>query len=111
MRRLQILVVLLALLATPLALLARSMACNSASCTMMCCLPHAHSHGKFIPCHCSTKSGKQLPDFGLISLIAPTMTEEFLALDAPAATRHFVPSHSQWPPQEFPSELFNPPRS
>jgi len=113
MRRLQILVVMVALLATPLALLARAMACESATCTMMCCLPHgSHSHsGQTMPCHCSTKSGKQIPDFGLIAPIAPTMTEDFAAVDLPGSARQALRFFSVSIAQGFAAPPFSPPKA
>jgi len=111
MRRIQIAVVMLALLATPLALLARAMACESSACAMMCCLPHSSHQGKPIPCHCSGKSQKQLPDFGLIAPIAPTMTENFAAVDLPGfarqARRFFAASITQG----FAAPPFSPPKA
>ncbi|HXX17847.1 MAG TPA: hypothetical protein VEJ46_00450 [Candidatus Acidoferrum sp.] len=113
MRRAKAMLVIVALLATPLALVARAMACESAACTMMCCLPHGfHPHaGQPMTCHCQTKSGKQLPDFGLIAPIAPTMTEQFVAVDAPDAFRRSMQISSQAPTQGFSIGPFNPPRS
>jgi hypothetical protein len=111
--RAPIAVVILALLATPLALLARARACESASCTVMCCLPHSsHSQaGVGMACHCSTKSGKQLPDFGRIAPIAPTTPEEFASVDAPDRSRQPLRSLSPSIAQGFASTPFNPPKA
>ena len=113
MRRVPILVVVIALLATPLALLARAISCESAACKVTCCLLHS-SHalkGSALACHCSTKSGKQLPEFGRIAPIAPTAPQEFAAIDAPAALRQPVRSYSPSIAQGFASMPFNPPRA
>jgi len=111
MRRIQIAVVVLSLLATPLALLARAMACESTSCPMMCCLPHGSHSGSSLPCRCSGKSQKQLPDFGLVAPMAPTTPEEFAALEAPDAVRQSIRISSQAPTRGFSVGPFNPPRS
>jgi len=113
MRRAQVFLVIAALLATPLALLARAEACNSAACTMMCCLPHgAHSHpGQPMACHCPSKSGKHLPEFGLIAPIAPTAPEAFATVAAPASSRTAVPLSSLSLTQGFSAAPFNPPRA
>lgn len=111
MRRVQILVVVLALLATPLALLARALSCESAACTMTCCLPHgSHAHAGPAICHCS-KSGTRLPDFGRIAPIAPTAPEEFAAIDGPDFTQQPILSHSSSTAEGFRSAPFNPPRA
>jgi hypothetical protein len=110
-RRVPIVVVILALLATPLALLARAMACEAASCTMMCCLPQSSHSQAGAACHCSAKSGKQLPDFGRISLIAPTTPEEFASLDVPDRSRQPLRSLLPSIAQGFESTPFNPPRA
>jgi hypothetical protein len=109
MRRVPSIVVIAALLATPLALLGRAMACESTTCTMMC-LPRAHSHGALQICHCSGKSHK-LPDFGLIAPIAPAETEAFVSIDQPSAIRLAPQVSSRLAVQGFSSTPFNPPRS
>lgn len=112
-RRIPIFVVILALLATPLALLARARSCESPACTMTCCLPHgSHSRaGQWVTCHCSTKSGKRLPDFGLIAPIAPTTPERFGAVAAPDAVRYPVRFWSASLTQGFTATPFIPPRA
>lgn len=111
MRRVQIAVVMLALLATPLALLSRAMACESTNCTMMCCLPHGSHSSSSMPCHCSGNSQKQLPNFGLIAPMAPTAPEEFAALDEPDGFGEAIRVSSQAPAHGFAVDPFNPPRS
>jgi hypothetical protein len=93
MRRMQAIFVIVALLSTPLALLARTsgtdaMACNDG----MCCLPHGphHSAAHHTPrgsahdsmscehgaashiIECTMKAGQHRMDYGLLSPIAPT---------------------------------------
>jgi hypothetical protein len=108
MRRVQIVAVILALLATPLALLARALSCESSTCTMTCCLPHGHAGPA--TCHCS-KSGTRLPDFGRIAPIAPTAPEDFAAIDGPDFTHQPILSHSSSTAEGFRSAPFNPPRA
>jgi hypothetical protein len=111
MRRAELLLVIFALLATPLALLGRALSCESASCPMLCCLPHAsHSpHGAQMPCHCSGKSHK-LPNFGLIAPIAPTAPSEFASLDQPRAAQESLSITSASARQGFSVAPFTPPR-
>jgi len=103
--------VIIALLATPLALLARAMACESSTCAMMCCLPHSSHSSAPVPCHCSGKSQKQLPDFGLIAPIAPTMTEDFASVGIPDSARQPRQSASPSLARGFTSAPFTPPRA
>jgi hypothetical protein len=93
MRRAQAILVIVALLSTPLALLARSTGTNSMDCNDgMCCLPHGphHStpqHAPQRPVHegmscehgtgshiieCTMNAGHHRMDYGLLSPIAPT---------------------------------------
>jgi len=111
MRRVSIVVVILALLATPLALLARALSCESTACTMTCCLPHgSHAHPGSAMCPCS-KSGKQLPDFGRIAPMAPTTPEKFASVDEPDRAREFLCDLLPSTAQGFASAPFNPPRA
>lgn len=119
MRRAKTMLVIVALLATPLALLARGMACESCACIMMCCAPQgSHSqHGKAMMCgakqgmQCGMNSSKHQPEFGLIAPIAPTFTEAFAAVSAPGAIREPVRLSSQFTLQGFASTPFEPPRA
>jgi hypothetical protein len=113
MRRAQAILVVVALLAAPLALLARGMACESSSCTMMCCLPQgSHSHqGQPMACNCPMKSGKRLPDFGLLAPIAPTAPAAHVTLAAPEITRGFFSVFAQSASSGFLSAPFEPPRT
>ena len=96
MRRLQAIAVIVALFATPLALLARGMACEASLCTICCPLHVSHSHsGQPMACRCSTKSRNAAPDFGLIAPIAPTMPAPLFTVFAPALHRALLSSYAQ----------------
>src|ERR1700689_3974411 len=93
MRRTSAILALSALLTVPLAPIAWGMACEASSAPMMCCLPHgAHSQqAKPMMCHCPMKSGKHLPDVGLIAPISPATLTALVRMNAPEnARRLFV---------------------
>jgi hypothetical protein len=111
MHRIKASLIVMALLATPLALLARGMACEASS-TMMCCAFHgSHSrHGQAMACHCATKSGARLPDFGLIAPIAPTKPASLAMLASPELIGRAFVIYAQSPVSGFFSAPFEPPR-
>jgi hypothetical protein len=113
MRRIRALAVIIALLATPLALLARGMACEANSTTMMCCAVHgSHSHrGQAMACHCATKSGTQAPDFGLIAPIAPTKVTSLARFANPEMTGQAFAIYTQSAAPGFFPAPFEPPRA
>jgi hypothetical protein len=129
MRRLECLLVILALLATPLALLARTRANNMADCDGMCCLPHAgrshpprvvESSYDGIACHhgaaghmlmCSMRSGHHGFDYGLLAPIAPTLVSAARRIAAPEASRNFASRLVAFSVVGFSSAPFEPPRS
>jgi hypothetical protein len=103
MRRTQAIIVIVALLSTPLALLARASGTDAMPCNDgMCCLPHGphHStphHAPQRPAHegmscehgvashiieCTMKSGHHRMDYGLLSPIAPTKASALAAIAA-----------------------------
>jgi len=120
-RRIQAVSLVIALLAVPLALVARGYACAPQQCTMMCCLAHKHgSHSMNMNCagrgsagssacamRCS--SNKNL-DYGLASPLPPTQLSAALAPAAPRTAetlfsgdyRDVIPGFSRIP--------FEPPR-
>jgi hypothetical protein len=123
MRKLQAILAITALFAAPLALLARSGACGSCSCTMLCCRPKAH-HGSMAGmanchhqaanasncaswrCHCH-----QAPDGSLavpwLPMALPSLTALTLpGLAGPATTTPRTDFTSAWPTKDPP-----PPRS
>jgi hypothetical protein len=133
MRRVQAIFVILALLATPLALLARAEESGMADCDGMCCLPrggHHHSPARTpaqqppmdgTDCHhgalghvmeCSMRSGQQRMDYGLIAPFPPAQTSVLASLDRPKVSR---PANLQFPADDlsagFLAGPFQPPRS
>jgi len=115
MHRIEAIVVIVALLAIPLALLARSGSCERAQC--MCCLMHGAQaqHGKAMSCsHCSGKKcgiGAAVPDYGLNAPMAPTAPAALAELPAPDARRRIVLSFAQSDVAGFAFILFEPPRA
>jgi len=110
MRRMKVMAIIIALLATPLALLARGMACE-ASPAMMCCAYHGSQHGKAMVCHCATKSKAHPPDFGLIAPFPPTKPASLARLVDPGLSRRAFGIYSQSAAQGFFSAPFEPPRA
>ena len=120
MRRIQAVSLVIALLAVPLALVARGYACASQQCTMMCCLPHTHADahmkmncsgaGRVPVCAMQCNSHKNV-DYGLASPLAPTQLAEGLALPAPKVARlsFFLVRHMASSGITF--EPFKPPRA
>jgi hypothetical protein len=113
MRRTQAIFVIVALLTVPLAPIAWGMACEaSSSSPMMCCLPHtSHSQqGKPMACHCPVKSGKQLPDVGLIAPIPLATLAARVKFLAPEDIRRIFFAFSQSYASGFLPAPFEPPR-
>jgi hypothetical protein len=133
MRRVQAILVIVALLATPLALLARAVDPGMSDCNGMCCLPHGGhhhfpvkntapaSHEDEMACHhgpfghmmdCSMRSGQQRMDYGLIAPFPPARTSVVASIDRPKVSRR---AGSQFPAVNlsagFLAGPFQPPRS
>jgi hypothetical protein len=108
MRRVQAILVIVALLATPLALLARAVEPGMPDCNGMCCLPHGSHHHvparnsspeplkEDMACHhgaaghmmeCSMKSGQQRMDYGLSAPFPPAQTSALSFVDRPKMSR------------------------
>ena len=126
MRRAQIVLVITALLATPLALFARGMACDFGACTAICCLPHnsanvSSGHGKRVLCgvpsntqvhECGAKHPGRSPlDYGFIEPIAPTAPSAHATLTAPMAVRQDAEQFSESIVSGFRASPFQPPRA
>lgn len=116
MRRAPAILVVAALLAIPLAMLARSGPCEQTRC--LCCLMHGSQaqHGKALQCsHCRGQKkcgiGSQLPDYGLIAPIAPTSPATQFVIAGPATVRLLIHLYSQEAIPGFDSEPFEPPRA
>jgi hypothetical protein len=133
MRRIQAIFVIVALLATPLALLARAVEPGMPDCNGMCCLPHGgHHHAPArnsslepqkdgMACHhgaaghmmeCSMSSGQQRMDYGLIAPFPPAQASALVFVEQPKVSRF---ANSQFPADNFPAGFlvgpFQPPRS
>jgi hypothetical protein len=124
MRRVHAIFVIVALLATPLALLARA-DCGETACDCMCSLVQEslsskdqHPHGKMLcgqaaaqkPA-CTMNAKHHPPDYGLNTLMAPTAPLSFAVLSPPAAARQIVVQPTQPASAGFLSAPFQPPRS
>ena len=133
MRRVQAILVIVALMATPLALLARAVDPGMPDCNGMCCLPHGGhhhspvknsapaSHQEEMACHhrtvgdamdCSMRSGQPRMDYGLIVPFPPAQASIVTAINQPRVSR---PVGSQFPAFHlsagFLAGPFQPPRS
>jgi hypothetical protein len=128
MRRVQSILVIVALIATPLALLARANTGDTAECGRLCCLPHG-SHSEqtqgqaghdTMACHhgeaghmmmCLMKSGNSRVDYGLNAPGVPTVPSSITVIAPPNASRNFAAWHVEFPTPGFLSPPFEPPRS
>jgi hypothetical protein len=133
MRRAQAILVIVALLAAPLALLARANDSGMSDCNGMCCLPHGgHHHAPArtpsqphpkddMDCHhgalghmmeCSMRSGQSRVDYGLLAPFPPARASTLASVDPPKVSRI---GNSQLPPGNLSSGFlcgpFQPPRS
>jgi len=115
MRRAEAIVVIIVLLALPLALLARGGPCQQTTC--MCCLLHGAKgpQGKTMACsHCAGHGQCGLTtahDFGLHELMAPTAPAAAVRLVAPDGVRRAVVALAPANATGFISAPFNPPRA
>jgi len=118
MLRFPVYLVLLALLATPLALLARGIACNPSECDCMAlCARQAATQNmhlcgatKRAPM-CGTHRGNHALDYGFIAPMAPTAPLSHPRLARPAISNEFVAQYVQSSVAGFLSAPFEPPRS
>src|ERR1700722_4790147 len=123
MRRAQTILVIIALLATPLALLARSVAGCMSGCAGICCPAHgSHAarvlHKKML-CHpgelghvfeCTMTSGHHGIDYGLIVPIAPTAPSVIASVGIPEVSRAVTAQLLEVASSGFLSTPFQPPR-
>lgn len=122
MRRAQAVLVLIALLATPLALLARSEACADA-CTNSCCIALHHSAKGPAAGHChganqapSTRccdepTSNHALDYGFTILMPLSIIPGIAGIEAPAISRAVVAPNYLTVFPVFRSALFEPPRA
>jgi hypothetical protein len=123
MPRAQAILVLAALLAMPLALLARTTSAGM-TCGCMCSLVYksvrsqsGHKHARAMCGHCPSdnqcamKAPRHAPDFGLNTLMAPTQSSSQMALRAPdVSVLDFEPFRQSLPAGVLPAP-FEPPRT
>ena len=133
MRRVQAILVIVALLATPLASLARGVDPGMADCNGMCCLPHGGHHPAparnatpgserdGMACHhgaaghmmkCGMSSGQPRMDYGLRAPFSPAQPSALAFINRPKVSRL---ANSQYPGGNlsagFLAGPFQPPRS
>jgi len=131
MRRLQAIVIVLTLLASPLSLLARASFGMGSDCNDLCCLPHrshtAHSHAiatnaaeSSMACHhgetghameCTMKAGHDGMAYGLLAPIAPTTPSPLVGIALPTPSRATLEQFTEFPATGFVATPFEPPRS
>jgi hypothetical protein len=122
MRRVETAIVIVALLAIPIALPARTGPCAQSQCSRMCGLILRSLHTterKHQHCicgmsgdgqHCATQPSQKLPDYGLNAPIAPTLPSARTNIAAPNSARGIIARDTRFAVPEFVSEFFEPPR-
>jgi hypothetical protein len=120
MRRAQAIFVIVAMLATPLALLARGVSSEASECSSMCCLPHGHhaAQHKDMECEhgatghvfeCSLTSSHHTA-YGMIAPIVPTVPSAIAFLAVPDNSREILAQFGELSAAGLVSVLFQPPR-
>ncbi|HEY6467864.1 MAG TPA: hypothetical protein VIY69_17815 [Candidatus Acidoferrales bacterium] len=114
MCRAQALLVILALLATPLAVFANASCCCQTTCPICAAMQHgkmAHCSCPMYNAKCGTNGKTQLPDFALAAPLAPTVPLPFFHIAAPSVSR--IASRDSAPALTygFVSPPFAPPRN
>jgi hypothetical protein len=122
MRRAHAILVILALLATPMALLARS-DCDRSGCDCMCDLVNrslqAHAHRGSMLCgqagtsihQCAMNMKHHPPDYGLNTMMAPTAPHPVVSLLVPSVAAPFSAASAFLTIRGFLPVPFQPPRS
>jgi hypothetical protein len=121
MRRAQAILVIVAMLATPLALLARGVSSEASECSSMCCLPHGHhaAQHKDMDCEhgatghlfeCSMTSSHHTA-YGMIAPIVPTVPSAVAFLAIPDNSREILAQSRQISAAGFLFALLRPPRT
>lgn len=118
MPRISALLVVIALLAAPVALLARGIFCDPTECNCATICPmmqDSHSQpmcgmAKHAPM-CGTHQGRHALDYGFIAPFAPTAPLPQAQLAAPLASLEFLEPFAQFSIDGVPAAPFNPPRS
>ena len=125
MQRARIILVLIALVSSPLVLLARSEACAEA-CTKSCCVALHHTangagSGAAGHCHsnrrepmarcCDEPTSNHALDYGFTILIPLSILPEVTSVEPPAISRIAVAANFLISPSTFVSAPFDPPRA
>jgi hypothetical protein len=120
MRRAQAILVIVAMLATPLALLARGVSSEASECTSMCCLPHGHHAAQHKDMGCGhgttghilecTMNSANHTAYGLIAPIVPTVPSAVAFLAIPDISREILAQFGELSAAGLVSVLFQPPR-
>lgn len=140
MLRAQAVLVIIALLATPLALLARAIDPSMTNCEGMCCLPHGHHVPRPAPMHhatpvtpardtschhegalatstlnctldCAMHSNPHGSNYGMLNPIAPTKPSNLFSLCLPWQTQSASSGAIAFPRSGFLASPFQPPRA
>jgi len=131
MRRAHAILVIITLLAAPLALLARAASVGMPECNRMCCLqhgshsPHLHhpvkksaapgafcaNHAASQGCRCVMKAAHDQVDYGFLAPIVPAAPSAIASVVIPVASRRICSPHSELPAAGFISAPFDPPRA
>ena len=120
MRRTQAILVIVALLATQLALLARGVSGEASECSSMCCLSHGHhaAQHKDMDCQhggmahvfeCAMTSGHHM-DYGLIAPIVPAVPSAVTSVATPDVQRRIFSQFHEVSATGPLSVPFQPPR-
>jgi hypothetical protein len=120
MRRTQAILVIVAMLATPLAFLARGVNGDASECTSMCCLPHGHHAAQHKDMDCQhrgighvfecTMTSSQHTHYGLISPIVPTVPSAIAFLEIPDVSREALAPFLEISASAVLAAPFEPPR-
>jgi len=121
-RRFKAILVAIAMLAAPLALLARGVFCDPAecNCAVMCPMHASHSqsqpmcgtarHASSAPM-CGVHQGHHALDYGFIAPFAPAVPLAHAQLTAPVASSALIAHSAQFAVDGISSAPFEPPRS
>ena len=120
MRRAQAILVIIAMLATPLALLARGVNSEASECSSMCCLPHGHHAAQHKDMECEhgatghvfeyTMTSSHHTNYGLISPIVPTVPSAIASLEIPDVSREALAQFLKISASAVLAAPFEPPR-
>jgi hypothetical protein len=120
MRRAKAILVIVAMLATPLALLARGVNGEASECTSMCCLPHAHHAAQHQGMECQhgttghafecTMNSAHHTHYGLIAPIVPTLPSSIALVAIPDVSRNILAQFREVSAVGVRSGPFQPPR-